>query len=48
VPENGLAKNIEGRALRQTNLMADMLFKEEIKVLKKILFSSQNSVELWL
>lgn len=48
VPDNGLAKTIEGRTLRKTNLIADMLFKEEVQVLKKILFSSQNSVELWL
>ncbi len=48
VPEKGLAKTIEGRTLRKTNLMADMLLKEVVQVLKKILFTSQNSVELWL
>jgi hypothetical protein len=47
VPENGRAKTIEGRTLRKTNLMADMLCEEEVQVLKKILLSCQNSVELW-
>jgi hypothetical protein len=48
VPENGRVKTIEGRTLRKTNLMADISFKEKVQVLKKILFSCQHSVELWL